>query len=129
MTIAVLLVEDVIQLRGVVSDLLASVGDFTIVGEVGTEAEAKLWLEENRGRWNLAVIDLILEQGTGMGVIAKCKEEPGTKVVVFSDYATPGIQKHCLQLGADAVFQKSTDVPAFITWCSALLPRPTERPS
>jgi DNA-binding NarL/FixJ family response regulator len=128
LSVAVLLVEDVIQLRGVVSELLASLGDFTIVGEVGTEAEAKLWLEEHRGEWELAVIDLILEQGTGMGVIAKCKEQPGTKVVVFSDYATPGIRKHCLQLGADAVFQKSSDVPAFIAWCSALLPS-TEPPN
>ena len=122
MTVAVLLVEDVVQLRGVVSDLLSSLGDFTIVGEVGTEAEAKLWLDEHHGQWELAVIDLILEQGTGMGVIAKCKQEPGSKVAVFSDYATPGIRKHCLQLGADAVFQKSTDVKAFIAWCSALLP-------
>jgi DNA-binding NarL/FixJ family response regulator len=120
-TVLVFLVEDVLQLRGVVSELLASLGDFRIVGEVATEAEAKLWLDENRGRWDLAVVDLILEQGTGMGVIAKCKEEPGAKVVVFSDYATPGIRKHCLKLGADAVFQKSNDVPAFIAWCSALL--------
>ena len=58
MSVAVLLVEDVIQLRGVVSELLASLGDFTIVGEVGTEAEAKLWLDEHRGEWELAVIDL-----------------------------------------------------------------------
>ena len=129
MSIAVLLVEDAVQLRRMVADLLAGVGDFTIVGAVGTEAEAKLWLDENRGKWDLAVIDLILEQGTGMGVIGKCKEEPHTKVVVFSDYATPGIHKHCLQLGADAVFQKSSDVGAFLAWCAALVPPATAQPS
>jgi len=127
LTISVLLVEDFRHLRGVMAELLASIGDFAIVGEVGTEAEAKLWLEENAGRWDLAVVDLILEQGTGMGVIAKCKETPGTRVVVFSDYATPGIRQHCLKLGADAVFQKASEMQAFIDWCAALA-GPTEPP-
>lgn len=123
MTIAVLLVEDVKHLRGIVADLLATLGDFAVVAEVATEAEANLWLEENPDAWDLAVIDLILEQGTGMGVVARCRQRrPGAKVVVFSDYATPGIRKHCLKLGADAVFQKSHDVQDFIAWCSALLP-------
>ena len=125
MTIAVLLVEDVKHLRGIVADLLATLGDFRVVGEVATEAEAILWLEEHPGGWDLAVIDLILEQGTGMGVVARCRQRPpGSKVVVFSDYATPGIQKHCMKLGADAVFQKSHDVQDFMAWCAALLPGP-----
>ena len=120
MSIAVLLVEDLKHLRAVVADLLASIGDFVIVGEAGTEAEAKLWLEENPGRWDLAVVDLVLDQGTGMGVIAKCAESTQSKVVVLSDYATPGVRKHCMSLGADAVFQKSDGVPAFIAYCTAL---------
>ncbi|AEG93685.1 response regulator [Ramlibacter tataouinensis] len=121
MSIAVLLVEDMKQIRGVVADLLASLGDFQVVGEAATEAEAKLWLEEHPGAWDLAIVDLILEQGTGMGVVSKCRERPGAgKVVVFSDYATPGIRQHCLQLGADQVFQKNSDVPAFIAYCSSL---------
>ena len=127
MTISVLLVEDLGHIRGVMSELLASLGDFAIVGEVATEAEAKLWVDENPGRWDLAVVDLILEQGTGMGVISKCKQALGTRVVVFSDYATPGIRQHCLKLGADAVFQKATEMQAFIDWCSALA-GPTEPP-
>jgi DNA-binding NarL/FixJ family response regulator len=125
-TIPVLLVEDFQHLRGLVADLLGSIGDFVIVGEVATEAEAKLWLDDHAGQWKLAVVDLILEQGTGMGVIAKCKQTPGTHVVVFSDYATPGIRKHCLRLGADAVFQKSSDLPAFMAFCSELLGPPIE---
>lgn len=124
MTIAVLLVDDVQQLRGVVADMLSTVGDFEVVAQISTEAEANLWLEENRGGWQLAVIDLILEQGTGMGVIAKCRNRPaGSKVVVFSDYATPGIHKHCLKLGADAVFQKSDGVAGLAAYCSTLVPR------
>lgn len=122
MPVAVFLVEDMLHLRAVVVDLLKTLGDFVVVGEAGTEAEAKLWLEQNPGRWDLAVIDLILEQGTGMGVIPRCKDLPNHgKVVVFSDYATPGIRKHCMALGADAVFPKSSEVAGFIAYCNALL--------
>ncbi|MFC5497221.1 response regulator [Caenimonas terrae] len=116
-----LLVEDLPQVRGVVLDLLATVGDFQLVHSVSTEAEANLWIEENEGKWDLAVIDLILEQGTGLGVVAKARNRPaGSKVVVFSDYATEGIRKHCVKLGADAAFQKGDDLQAFLAFCGAL---------
>lgn len=119
--IRVFLVEDLQQMQGVLADLLSSIGDFEVVGAASTEAEAKAWLEENRGAWDMAVVDLILAQGSGMGVVSRCRDrhEAGT-VVVLSDYATPGVRKHCLQLGADAVFQKAEDMQAFIAYCGDL---------
>ena len=121
MPVKLLLVEDLPQLQAVVLDLLATVGDFELVKAVATEAEANLWLEENQGKWDLAVIDLILEQGTGLGVISKARDRAeGSKVVVFSDYATEGIRKHCVRLGADAAFQKGDDLKAFLAFCGAL---------
>lgn len=122
MPVKLLLVEDLPQMQGVVLDLLGTIGDFELVKAVSTEAEANLWLEENEGAWDLAVIDLILEQGTGLGVIAKAARNrtAGSKVVVFSDYATEGIRKHCIKLGADASFQKGDDLQAFLAFCSAV---------
>jgi DNA-binding NarL/FixJ family response regulator len=128
-TISVFLVEDTLPLRALVAELLSSIGDFGIVGAVGTEAEARLWLQENPGGWQFAVIDLVLEQGTGMGVIAQCRAAaPTSKIVVFSDYATAGIRHHCLKLGADAVFQKGAELEAFTTFCSALAAGHTPAP-
>lgn len=120
MPIRVFLVEDCMQVHGVLQDLLSAIGDFAVVHAASTEAEAKLWLEENTGGWDLAVVDLILEQGSGMGVIQRCKASGPGKVVVLSDYATPGIRRHCERLGAEAVFQKGQDMQAFIEWCSEL---------
>jgi DNA-binding NarL/FixJ family response regulator len=117
-TIRVFLVEDMLQVQAVVADLLASVGDFQLVNALGTEAEAKLWLDENQGAWDLAIIDLVLDQGSGMGVIARAKDVGGN-VVVFSDYASDGIRNHCLRLGADAVFLKS-EMREFMDYCSEL---------
>ena len=120
MPVKLLLVEDLPQMQGVVMDLLATVGEFQLVKVVATEAEANLWLDENQGNWDLAVIDLILEQGTGLGVVARTRNRASGKVVVLSDYATDGIRKHCIRLGADAAFQKGEDLQAFLAFCGAL---------
>jgi two-component system OmpR family response regulator len=118
MPVRVFLVEDMKHMHGVVQDLLATVGDFKLVGTASNEAEAAIWLDENKGAWDLALIDLILDSGSGMGVIARCKAAGGGKVVVLSDYATPGVHKHCIKLGADATFQKGEDMHAFLSWCA-----------
>ena len=122
MTIRVFLVEDMKQVHGVLADLLAGIGDFEIVQATATEAEAKLWLSENPRGWDLAVVDLVLEQGSGMGVIPNARDHAGrngAQVVVFSDYASDGIQAHCRKLGADAVFLKS-QVQDLMDYCSEL---------
>lgn len=116
----VFLVEDIQRMRGLLSDLFASMGGFTVVAQASTEAEANLWLEDNPGQWDLAIVDLVLDQGAGMNVIRRCKADPnGGRIVVFSSYATPGVRQHCLDLGADAVFDKS-DTEGFIAWLSDL---------
>ncbi len=120
MTIRVFLVEDMQNLQDVIVDLLQSIGNFCLVNATTTEAEANLWLAENPDGWDLAIVDLVLEQGTGMGVVGRCKRRPSSrKLVVFSDYVTPGIHKHCLSLGADAAISKA-NMPAFIDYCSRL---------
>lgn len=116
--VRVFLVEDTVHLQDVIRDLLHSLGDFKLVGTATTEAEANLWLLDHPDGWDLAIIDLVLEQGTGMGVIAPCKRSSATgRVIVFSDYATPGIRRHCVALGAEETISK-TDLPAFMSYCS-----------
>ena len=128
MELRVFLVEDIQRMHGLLRDVFASLGGFAVVAGVSTEAEAKLWLDEHPGGWDLAVIDLVLDQGAGMNVIRRCNEDPQAgQVVVFSSYATPGVRQHCLELGADAVFDKS-DSEAFIAWCSDLQSRENSGP-
>lgn len=123
MAVRVFLVEDMQQVHSVLCELLASLGDFRLVDSKTTEAEAKLWLQEHPGAWDLAIVDLVLDQGTGMAVIPKAREAAnehgGGNVVVFSDYASEGIHSHCRKLGADAVFLKS-QVQDLMDYCSEL---------
>jgi DNA-binding NarL/FixJ family response regulator len=124
----VFLVEDLQRMRSLLEDVFSSIGGLSIVGAAGTEAEAKLWLEDHPAGWDLAVIDLVLDQGAGMEVIRRCKVDPSAgKVVVFSSYATPGVRRHCLDLGADAVFDK-TETAGFISWLDDLVSRENSGP-
>jgi len=121
-TVRVFLVEDMVHVQGIVTDLLAGLGDFRLVGACATEAEARLWLVDHPGAWDLAIIDLVLDQGSGMGVVPQARTSArgqGGKVVVFSDYASDGIRDHCLRLGADAVFLKS-QMREFMDYCAEL---------
>lgn len=116
MSLRVFLVEDIENLRSLVQELFASIGGLDMAGNATTEAEAKLWLEENLDGWDLAIVDLVLEQGSGMGVVAHAKQKwPVKKVVVFSSYVSPGIRNHCLALGADGVFGKD-QTSEFVSW-------------
>ena len=129
MPVNVFLVEDQQQMQSVLTDLLQSVGDFRIVGRAGTEAEALSWLDHHRGAWDLCVIDLVLEQGSGISVIVRARLRGGAaKVVVLSSFVSPGIRKHCLKLGADAAFQKDADLQAFIEFCARIEPSSSSGP-
>lgn len=124
----VFLVEDIVRMRGLLGDLFTSMGGFRIVAHATTEAEANLWLEDNPGQWDLAIVDLVLDQGAGMNVIRRCKADPhGGRIVVFSSYASPGVRQHCLDLGADAVFDKS-ETEGFIAWINDLGTRENSGP-
>lgn len=128
MELRVFLVEDLQRMRGLLDELFASMGGLRLVASAETEALANLWLDEHPGEWDVAVIDLVLEQGAGMNVIRRCKEAPaGGAIVVFSSYATPGVRQHCLEIGADAVFDK-TDTSGFIGWLDDLRSRENSGP-
>lgn len=128
MDLRVFLVEDLQRMRGLLTELFQSIGGFTVVGTASTEAEANLWLDDHPAGWEVAVVDLVLEQGAGMNVIRKCKSDPhGGRVVVFSSYATPGVRQHCLDLGADAVFGKG-QTSEFIGWFGELTDRENSGP-
>ena len=92
-----------------------------VVATAASETEATTWLIQPDQNWRLAIVDLFLQPGSGIKVLAACKNrKPEQKVVVLTNYATPNIRRVCMNLGADAVFDKSTEVDALINYCSEL---------
>jgi DNA-binding NarL/FixJ family response regulator len=119
--VRVFLVEDLPPLRSLVQDLLGFVGGVQVVGSAGTEAEAIAWLEQHGADWDLAIIDLVLAEGTGLQVIRRARQTRfDAGIVVFSSFLSPAVERHCAQLGADAVFEKNYTGP-FIAWLNQRL--------
>ena len=78
------------------------------------------WLESHRNGWDLAVIDLFLEQGNGFGVVRACRDRaPHQRVVVLSNYATVDMRERSRALGADAFFDKSAEIDLLVAYCES----------
>ena len=102
-------------------NLIATLEELVGVAPIGyaeTEQQGSEWLTNHSANWDLAIVDLFLKQGSGLGVLKACRERnPEQKVVVLTNYATPDIRVRCHQLGVDAVFDKSNDIEALIDFC------------
>jgi two-component system, OmpR family, response regulator len=113
--IRVFVVEDLDNMRALLAEVFETT-KFEIVGTAASEAEAKLWLEDHPSQWDLAVVDLMLSQGTGFGVITRArKTHPHGCIAVLSGFVSETIEKHCLTLGADAAFDKA-NTAEFLRW-------------
>ena len=61
---------------------------------------------------------VFLREGSGLNILAACRSRrPGRKMVVLSNHATKDVRGRCMQLGADAVFDKSTEIDLLIDYC------------
>lgn len=112
------LVEDNLTVLDNLVDTLKEIADIEIAAYSSTQAEAIHWLEMHDGQWHLAIVDLFLKQGSGLGVLAGCRKRADyQRIVVLTNYATPEIRQRAAALGADAVFDKSTELDELIAYC------------
>ena len=119
------IVEDNATIRENLIGTLEELTSITALGWAEAEADAKAWLAAHDGEWDLAIVDLFLKQGSGLGVLQACSPRgPQQRVVVLSNYATPDMRARCADLGADAVFDKSNEIDALVDYCLALGERP-----
>lgn len=107
--IRTLLVEDSLSMQSALKDLLDTIGSFSIVQTVTREAAAAMWLQDNPTGWDLAIVDLMLDDGSGFSILRWCKTvHPKGRIVVFSAFVTDVMREKCMALGADAVFTKGS---------------------
>jgi DNA-binding NarL/FixJ family response regulator len=119
------IIEDNATIRENLIGTLEELASVKALGWAETENDAKGWLGRHGNEWDLAIVDLFLKQGSGLGVLEACQGRPrGQRVVVLSNYATADMRKRCTQLGADAVFDKSNEIDALIDYCVELCEAP-----
>ena len=121
MTTKTYLVEDNAVIRENLVGFLEDIADATVVAHASGEAEAVDWLRNHRDSWDVAIVDLFLNQGNGLGVVDACRERSRhQKVVVLSNYATPDMRARTKALGADAFFDKSAEIELLLDYCEKL---------
>jgi two-component system, OmpR family, response regulator len=119
MALITYLVEDSATIRENLISTLEEIAPVKVVGFAETEAEASAWLSAHNGDWKLAIVDLFLKEGSGLGVLKGCQNRNADqKVVVLTNYATTDIRRRCAELGSDAVFDKSNELDELLDYCT-----------
>ena len=114
------IVEDNVTIRENLIGTLEELTSIEAVGYAEAENEAREWLHTHGREWELAIVDLFLKQGSGLGVVQEClQREPHQKVVVLSNYATNDMRERSRALGADAFFDKSAEIDQLLAYCEA----------
>lgn len=99
---------------------LEELANVEVVGHARDETTAVRWLQGG-GTCDLMIIDIFLTSGSGLGVLkaAQDVERPAHRVVL-TNYATADIRQRCIALGADRVFDKSSELEDLITYCTRI---------
>jgi len=126
MTLKIYLIEDDEEARDAMATLLRQSLSVEIVGFGDNERSVTHWLSSHDRGWDLAIVDLQLRQGSGFAALQWCATRlPDQKVVVLSNLVSEDARSRCLSLGADAVFDKASEIDALVDYCRALAPAGT----
>ena len=102
---------------------LEDLANAKVLGTAETESEATRWLLAHDGNGDLAVVDLFLREGSGFGVLEGCKaRKPHQRGILLTNYATAQVREQAMALGADAVFDKSTEISALLEFAQRMIP-------
>ena len=104
-----LLGEDSLPDRQRLKTLIAEAKSALVVGEVGSVAGALFLIHSDPV--DAVVLDLQLWDGDGCAVLSEVKRtQPSCLVIVLTSLSTPEHRTHCLQLGADHVFDMTNEL-------------------
>ena len=115
------IVEDSPVIRESLIATLEELVPLRVVGTAEDEAAAWHWLARHGQEVDLVIVDIFLRAGSGLGVLRMAQASPRRyRLVVLTNYAAPDMRRSCLALGADQVFDKSTEVDALVAFCQRL---------
>lgn len=117
----VFLIEDARRIRSVLVDALQQTGQIEVIGFAEDERDA---LDQLRStEWDVAIVDIGLREGNGLGVLAglKCDAKTYGKRFVFTNSPSVALQTRSMALGADGFFDKARDLDVLVTQIQAML--------
>lgn len=92
-----------------------------VVGSAAGEADALRAIGGLDASLDLLIVDIFLKSGSGFGVLKRIADAGVTgKRVVLTNYATAEVRRKCLALGANRVFDKSSELEELIEYCGRI---------
>ena len=120
MSLVTYLVEDNQIILARLIETLEEMADVSIKAHTGSQTEAIHWLMQENRQWDLAIVDLFLIEGNGLGILEGCqRRDSHQKMVVLTNYATAEIRRRAAELGADALFDKSEQLEDLVAYCES----------
>lgn len=118
---AVILVDDSVEVRRRLRDLLNDSGAARVVGEAASAHEALELIDAHRP--DTVVLDLALRDSSGLDVLRGLRERGlGCEVIVLTNSSSPVHRTLCLRLGAMHFLNKTTEFEQVIDVLSSELP-------
>lgn len=116
----ILLVEDNAHIVENLQATLEELAQARIVGVAAAQDQACAWMDARTNGCDVAIIDVFLKAGNGLGVLQHIAgyDRPPRRVVL-TNYATQDMRSRCRALGAEAVFDKSTEIDELVEWLAA----------
>lgn len=115
------LVEDSEVIRNNLVATLEEMLSVRVVGFAESESEALSWMARPGSAADLVIVDIFLKSGSGLGVLAKAAElMPQSSCIVLTNFATADMRRRCAALGADRVFDKSSELDELLAYCGSL---------
>lgn len=108
----------------IVQSLIETLEHMVALQVVGMSADASTacaWLSAHHHEVDVVITDIFLTQGNGLDVLKYLQTLPTNCVkVVLTNYATDEMRARCKALGADSVFDKSSEIDELIAYCGDL---------
>lgn len=123
-SLRVVIIEDSPLLRQALGEVLGELAGVEVVGGADDERSALELLRAEQP--DLAVVDLQLRAGSGLGVLRALSREPerfgSPRAVVLSNHGQALVREHCFALGVEGFFDKSTELGAFLAYVRQAAP-------
>ena len=105
----VFIVEDSLPIRARLVEMLGDIKDVNVVGEAGSPAEAIAGILRTLPRY--VVLDFQLDGGTGVDVLRAVRAQLREMIfIVLTNHPQSPFRRACMEAGADAFFDKSTEI-------------------
>lgn len=119
MSIATIIVEDNKFISDNLIIALKEMTNVQVMAVAETPVEALALVDKSSTDWEVMILDLFLREGTGLSVLQACRDRIAHQhILVFTSMATPQIRRKCLELGANAVFDKSSELQELFDYCN-----------